>query len=284
VELPDAIDSARPSVVQLGFLIVRPQGDLAQRLGGKQIHTQVLGTGFFVDEEGHVVTAKHVLDAGRRLDAAINAERKGMMIGVAQKNSENMRANFASCGGTVIAEDEKHDLALIKLAANPFTGELGSGIQIGDEMVPLLHEATVVDRNRPRDGESVATSGYPLSNPVLVTSSGAIASSWAFAVQEIPVPGAPKGFTAPDLADRYLVDMEVNGGNSGGPVYRVDDATVVGVCVATQNAPVMADDEPAEVGGKSLSYSSGLTVVIPASVLAQFLDENSIGYRASGTA
>src|SRR5205085_6189322 len=39
----------------------------------------------------------------------------------------------------------------------------------------------------------------------------------------------------PPAAQRYLADLEVNGGNSGGPVYLVETAAVIGVCVATQS-------------------------------------------------
>jgi S1-C subfamily serine protease len=60
----------------------------------------------------------------------------------------------------------------------------------------------------------------------------------------------------PNIADGDLADVIVNPGNSGGPVYRVSDGEIIGVCVAFR------------VGRGSIAdnvffYNSGLSVVIP---------------------
>jgi hypothetical protein len=46
----------------------------------------------------------------------------------------------------------------------------------------------------------------------------------------------------PSIADSYLADMQVNGGNSGGPVYRVAEGGVIGVGVASRGAPTWTPD------------------------------------------
>ncbi|NIV76384.1 MAG: hypothetical protein GWN37_16565 [Gammaproteobacteria bacterium] len=122
------------------------------------------------------------------------------------------------------------------------------------------------------------SSGYPLNRPVLISNSGIVASSWDFDVAETPIPNAPPGFSMPDVGDVYLADIEVNPRNSGGPVYLVDDASTIGVCVATQQAPVMDErGEHWKIEGRSLTYSSGLTVVVPSRYVTQLLEE---GYKA----
>jgi hypothetical protein len=60
MELPDAVDAIRPSVVQIRLL-----NDL----------NNVLGTGFSVDERATVITAWHVLKAGADL-----AQQRGVMV------------------------------------------------------------------------------------------------------------------------------------------------------------------------------------------------------------
>jgi len=81
--------------------------------------------------------------------------------------------------------------------------------------------------------------------------------------------------------DRYLADLQVNGGNSGGPVYKVDAAAVIGVCVATQTASVMFGNQPggpAVADGRPLVYSAGLTIVVPAKYVVAFLNQNGLAW------
>src|SRR5260370_29556157 len=114
-----------------------------------------------------------------------------------------------------VAEDEVHDLALLKLQSNPFE---------------LAHKAGAKARvsaarffaGRPDDGALIAVSGYPLHYAVLVTTSGTIASSW----------------DDTGNADSYLADLHVHHGHNGGPVYRISDGSVIGMCDSFRLAPV----------------------------------------------
>ena len=56
-------------------------------------------------------------------------------------------------------------------------------------------------------------------------------------------------------------------------------ATIIGLCVASELAQVVCDGKPATLEGKSLCYSSGLTIVIPTEYIAKLLDENKISYK-----
>jgi hypothetical protein len=197
-------------------------------------------------------------------------------VGLAHENTENMRANFTIVGFEILVEHERHDLALLRLAKNPFTGEIGTGIIMGNEAIPLPHGVVTLDRDRPLDGEMVASSGYPLTNAVLITSVGHVASAWASDIKEMPIPGV-EGMTRPDIADAYVVDMEVNPGNSGGPIYCVESGGVIGVCVASQPAPLrfMDTGDTADIGGRPVGYSSGLTVVVPARYVTEMLEQHA---------
>jgi S1-C subfamily serine protease len=261
MDLKTAIKAISPGVVQ-----IRGTSD------PMQIHP--LGTGLLVNDHAFVVTAKHVIEGARKLRAHVPSLSVG--VGLAHANTENMRANFTVVGFDLVAENERHDLALLRLRQNPFRGEVGTGIVIGDQAVQLPHGVVTLDSDRPHDGEMVASTGYPLTNAVLITSVGHVASAWASDIKEMPIPGVP-GRTMPDVADAYVVDMEVNPGNSGGPVYAVESGPVIGVCVASQLAPVrfMDTGDPAAVDGRSLSYSSGLTIVVPARYVAEMLERHT---------
>ncbi len=79
-------------------------------------------------------------------------------------------------------------------------------------------------------------------------------------------------------ATGYLADLEVNGENSGGPVYRQEDGAVIGVCVATQNAFVDFGDADGGVvfaEGRPLVYSSGLTVIVPSKHVVALLERKA---------
>jgi S1-C subfamily serine protease len=239
VDLKDAIEAVRPAVVQI-----------------RDGNQHVLGTGFFIDEAGHVATARHVVE-----------NQPSVLIGLAHPNTENMRANFSLTGATVIAEDKRHDLAILQMHANPFKGEITSGIVIGNQQIHLLYGTATLDATRPQDGEGIAISGYPLANPALVTTSGAIGSAWNYDSEDVHVPGAPPGFTMPDIADTYLADVQANPGNSGGPTYRLADAAIIGVCIEMRVSPTF------DVTGTASGFAAnaGLTVVRPVRYLADLI-------------
>ena len=274
LSLPDAIDRIRPGVVQIGMRTDR--GDVPT----------TLGTGFIVDDRGTIVTALHVIDA------AVDATSTGtgqltvptLTAGLAHPNLvplgqgkgflATQAFSYAELITLVVVPD--HDLAALRPTADsewpPEPVDVGDGISI-----TALAGVVELDSTRPRDGTSVAVSGYPFASNSLVTNSGSIASGFYPNFDEIPEPeraarppGADDGIYREETyspgtpSDRYLADLEVNAGNSGGPVYFTETAKVLGVCVSTQSALVRNPrGAPALLGGEPLLYSSGLTTVIP---------------------
>jgi hypothetical protein len=96
-----------------------------------------------------------------------------------------MRGNFTAVDGQVIEEDDKHDLALLRMSPNPFEGEVKSGLVIGGSEVRLFFKSAKRSAARPRDGLSIAVSGYPLREMALVTTSGVLASAWSLEMQQL---------------------------------------------------------------------------------------------------
>ena len=108
-----------------------------------------------------------------------------------------------------------------------------------------------------RDGDAVAVSGYPSVSAAFVTTHGVIASSTEVDLAEVEPEGAPQGWTVPDVRDSYLLDVAVNPGNSGGPVYATYSAQVIGTCVAFK----IGTASPTSTS--PFSYNSGLAVAVP---------------------
>src|SRR5712692_6765719 len=153
MNLPEAIEFLRPSVVQMVLSLDQPTGSAVAALGGKSFLNLALGTGFFVNEDGYVVTARHVVKAFENLQ--IEA-RKRLFVGMAGPDFENfhgvsMRASFTQLEFNIVDEDARHDLILLKLQRNPFKGETGSFMQVGDKKIEWLHKAAILSPARPRD-------------------------------------------------------------------------------------------------------------------------------------
>jgi S1-C subfamily serine protease len=280
MDLPDAIDFVQPSVVQVNCIVSGDKPDVRMQLGGKPFKSMPLGTGFLVSEAAHVVTAQHVIEAARALPTQFPGAQIQVGIGIAHPSTENMRANFSVTGFSLIDEDPGHDLALLQMAQNPFRGEMSSGIVIDDTPIELMHRVATMNPERPRDGEAIAVSGYPLGETVLLTSTGIVASSWSTTVDEMPHPGGIPNVTIPEIRDTYLADVQTNPGNSGGPVYVVADGSVLGVLVAGKLTSVIAGDKPAVVDHVALTADAGVSVVVPTRYVCEMLDRHGVVWIA----
>ncbi len=267
MNLPDAIDVIRPSIVQINFTAIGLD------------HT--LGTGFLVSESGYVITAQHVIDAARQLETQTQADTKNQQVGFAIPNTENMRANFTRVGYDIVAEDIRHDLALLKLHRNPFQGEISSRFAINGKDLTIPFGTAALNTHRPREGAAIAISGYPLEAPVLVTNAGVVASAWETTIQQIPIPGAPVAFTQTDIADSYLADAQCNPGNSGGPVYLIETGSVIGVCVRLGLREVIDQDHNPVVlpDGRQLLHDTGISIIVPAQYVVALLGQHNLSYK-----
>ena len=253
MDLPNMIDQIRPSIVQIR---VDPAN---WSPGNKGV---VVGTGFWVHSDGLVLTARHVSqDAQSAIAASPGAHlRLGLAIPNLTGPPVTIRSSFELMDVELLEEDPRHDIALLRAPNNPFASGRPSGVhQSGQGWgVNSLYGLASLSDQPVRDGEGIAVSGYPLAEPALVTTSGGIASAFGTDTQQIQAPRGPAGFLVPDSADSYLADVAVNPGNSGGPVYRIADGKVLGVCVAFRVASGRLATHPSP-----FFYNSGLTVVVP---------------------
>lgn len=250
--LAETIDVVRPSVVQFS-VFNRQTGDF-----------RTFGSGFILDCNGQVATAAHVVSD------AVEKAKQGLHItvGLACPNQDGGETgltiinNFHHVDVEILAMDTEHDIAILKMKPNPFENPPRSMIQIGDKQGPLpQYKECQISIDRPRDGESIASSGYPLQSNTLVTTAGNLASAW-----ETKAPNVSDGRRVRDCIGVYLADISVNPGNSGGPIYRVADGTVIGVCTAYRFAPLFYADKQGglvTLGERPVAINAGLCVVSP---------------------
>ncbi|RJP78973.1 MAG: serine protease [Desulfobacteraceae bacterium] len=273
-DLPESIEIVKKGVVQLMVKVSYLDKNTKNKMGGNQIK-HIAGTGFLVSDDGHVVTALHVIEGMHQVLNTISGKKKVEYINIPIQPFEDARHNivsgtFISIEFDVIDSDAEHDIALLKLKTNPFTKEfidwsknliITKGREVKYSGNPLL-----LNTQRPKDGTSIAISGYPLQESSLVTTSGFIATPWA-SYENSSKPNT-RSF------DVYLADIQVNPGNSGGPVYLTSDCSVIGICVAHKVTKTAIRST-----GLSIGTNSGLTVIIPTKYIFQILKKNLVKFK-----
>jgi S1-C subfamily serine protease len=283
--LARAIEKARPSIVQIA-LVTHHAPPTTRAVTFDPIERFAMGTGVLIGTKGYVVTALHVVTAGR---AAIERRANGSLrleVAIPYRNVDDpARVSARDCFALVqfdeVDEDVVHDLALLKLKTNPFHAKIPALARVnGVEFDNLQVSSATLDIARPPDGAGVAISGFPLGESSLVTTAGSLASVWSSTQTESPVPLPSQDWSPPVQSDTYLADLAANPGNSGGPIYLSKTGNLIGICVAIRLAPMRDQNgNPVTVDGQQLSYASGLTVVVPARYIAELLDRNGVVWR-----
>lgn len=193
-DLPDTIDRIRPGIVAVGTLQATRQPPAVIR-----------GSGFVVADGRHVITNVHVLpptlDAGQQEYLAVLAG-----------HGERAEARRA----TRILLDERHDLALLRIAGDP---------------LPALRLAQA---DRVREGQLVAFTGFPIGMVLglyPVTHRGIVS-----AISPVVLPAHHSGqLDAAQIRrlrqafDVYQLDATAYPGNSGSPLFDPGSGEVLGI-------------------------------------------------------
>ena len=191
-----AVEVVMPSVVNIATKCVVPLRDaLDEWFPGIQRPQRFgeyysLGSGVVIDEAGYLLTNDHVV-------------RQATEIAVKFNTGANLYT------ATVVASDEKRDIALLKINAAP--GEKFHAIKLAHEDDLLL-------------GETVLALGNPFGLGGSVTRG--ILSSKSRSV--------PKENTPLDIPNWLQTDAPINQGNSGGPLINLR-GELIGINVAVVN-------------------------------------------------
>lgn len=271
--LSDMIDLVRSSIVRIQVDLENPRTEIPADLqyrGCFKSGTCVVGTGFFVNESGDVVTAWHVVNGASAIIQVL--QQRGILsacdVGYALPNVEkNGKAriafNFVTIPYRPLALDRTHDVSILSHAGpNPFqiipqvfVGPASKEVPNLKPMVARMYNA------RPRDGDEVFACGFPMGAESLETTAGRIATVWGeedlAAVQN----------SNSEKSEVYKLDLRINFGNSGGPVFRSADQAVIGI-----------------VHGVSAGISGeGTAVTVPARYVTDLLKANGRPWHSSGS-
>ena len=232
-DLPATVDAVKPAIVVVGSYKATDSPRFTLR-----------GTGFAVGDGSQLITNAHVLGEGAQLDPAAQ-----LMVQVRTPSGLEPR------GAKVVEVDLLHDLALLALDGRPIPA-----LKLRDGPV--------------REGQSVALMGFPLGGLLgfaPVTHRGIVSS-----ITPIALPGP----ASRQLAERTVrqlrdgsfdvlqLDATAYPGNSGGPLFDVENGEVLGVV----NMVLVRETREAALG-----HPSGISYAIPAVHIAELLKRHPPG-------
>jgi S1-C subfamily serine protease len=230
--LADTVARVKPGIVAVGtFMALRER------------QKQPRGTGFVV-AGNHAVTNSHVLprelDAGRRETLAVYLPAPG----------DRVRMRKAR----LVADDPEHDLALLR-----FDGSALPPLRLGDE-------------GQVREGQWAAFTGYPILNTLGLHPATHRATIAAVTPVAIPVSSGRQ--LTPDMIKRltdpfevFQLDAVAYPGNSGSPLYEIDNGSVIGVI----NSVFVKKTKEA-----AISAPSGISYAIPVNHVRALLEQAGV--------
>ncbi len=231
--LPTTIERVKPSIVGIGTYQET-----------RQPRAQIRGTGFVVADGRHVITNHHVIPD------KLNKERKEFLAAFVPAGGSQAQAR----GARVIAQDQAHDLALLRIEGQPLPAlRLGSADSV-------------------REGQEIAFTGFPIGAALGLfpaTHRGIVA-----AVAPVVMPARSGKQLSPALIKRMRepynilqLDATAYPGNSGSPLYAPDSAQVLGVI----NMVFVKEGRES-----ALERPSGITYAIPIQFARELLRQKDL--------
>ncbi|MEO6922287.1 MAG: serine protease [Bryocella sp.] len=157
----------------------------------------VMGSGFFVNDRGDIVTAAHVVRGAELVLETLHAQNveASLMVGITAPSVENKQVTsfgYTAVSGRVSDIDNSRDLALLRVARNPFNNSHAPKPKPGTLVISgqSMPSVATISQSRPKDAESIFTCGFPLGTKSLITTVGTIASAW---IVRVPVNAAELG-------------------------------------------------------------------------------------------
>jgi S1-C subfamily serine protease len=190
---------------------------LAVGPSGKGQNQECAGTGFLVNEEGYILTNAHVVEKGRECLAQSPGTKILARLAVEGGVHSNAHARDGHKPGAenapaiecdLVAVDDLHDLALMKLDHPP---------RAGDEMVAIPYAR--LDSADIPDGTRVRVTGHPTFTWVAQTQGGEIIGRRSLALFE----------GSAEQSEMLVLNFALKYGNSGSPVYRDASGGVLGI-------------------------------------------------------
>jgi len=237
-ELADTVMRVKPAMVLVGSFKATETPRFAFR-----------GSGFVVTDAGSVLGNRVVTSAHVLVPAAERDPQAQLVVQVRAPDG-----NWQMRGARVLAQDQVHDLALLHL-----DGSAVSALTVGDSA-------------RVREGDGLAFTGFPIGGALGFAPVTHRATVSAITVAALPSPTsrqlntlAIRSLRGDGAFDIFQLDATAYPGNSGGPLFDVDNGEVLGVV----NMVLLKSTREA-----ALSQPSGISYAVPSHWVRELLSNH----------
>ena len=220
--------------------------------GAKGVRYTFFGNAFFINSQGYLVTAAHVLETFRDLGQPY------ILVDRPNAPPQALKAN-------IVAIDWTHDVAVLRASPNPFDGKFN---------VAFLPLASA----RPASGDAIlATALHPANIRNATTYKIPVQDFSPAQVLGIVQTREEKNLPETDL---FLFTHEVQKGQSGSPVLLADSRQVAGLVDGRWLRP-SSFSLPAANGAHTSLYNGPLGAAVPIEYLLALLQKNSVAWTTA---
>ena len=223
--------------------------------GNKGVRYTFFGNAFFINSQGYLVTAAHVLQTFRDLGQPY------ILVDRPNSPPQLLKAN-------IIATDWTHDVAILRATPNPFDGKF---------RVAFLPLAT----RRSSIGDSIVASALHPSNIRSACTYKLHVQDWSSA-QVLGFVQTREEKNLPDT-DLFVFSHEVQKGQSGSPIILANTREVVGLVDGRWLRP-SSFSLPSSNGPRPVPYAGPLGAAVPIDYLLALLQKNSVSWSTAPAA
>lgn len=294
---------APPGTKRTGKLSSTELHKLSGRVSVRIVAGQSIGSGVWISED-YVATCWHVVKA---LQVSVNVQ-VAIPTWFDAKNRNIVWGSFGDYTGTVVAQDEDSDIALIRVKDSPFRKSPGVFIKIDKAELKAQVAMAKLHAELPEPGTSTLLAGFPLGRPEVLAQIGNVAGI-GLVLARNSIADVPAGVPSEEYWEkmrrnqekeqkqlRVFVSVVSNPANSGGPVLD-ENGRLIGLLQGNLSSPSrdeiggyavyarpMRDREGRyllDVNGKlqlepaPMLENSGISVVIPVFYLLDLAKECS---------
>jgi len=222
--------------------------------GSKGLRYTFFGNAFFINAQGYLVTAAHVLQTFR------DVGQPYILLHRPNAPPQTIKAN-------IIAIDWTHDVAILRAAPNPFEGKFDVAFLPLASVRPVLGDAVFATALHPANVRTATTYKLPAQD----FSSAQVLGF----VQTREEPTLPE-------TDLFVFSHEVQKGQSGSPVLLAGTREVVGLVDGRWLRPG-SFSLPAMNGNRAAPYLGAVGAAVPIDYLLALLQKNSVPIGGSST-
>jgi len=208
------------------------------RFTGRQLPPPILGTGFFINSHGLLVTNAHVADTFQNFASSSNVHKKIKGI-IFQHSKGRVKKIILNIKNIIRIDDtyntsKKPDIAFVETDLD------------NSSFLELMSEETELI-----EGMEIATSGFPTGRNSLLGPEGYIQIS----------PTLQRGIISAILPypkkepDAFSVNIMTHGGASGSPVFFTDTGKVAGILFSVLTDLSFSSDNNIQATPTSISYA-----------------------------